>query len=144
MSARRELTVAAAEMLACRGYADTDEHTPEDEELLAELAAVAAAVPDAASPTKLADYWIAQRQDAYERSIPTWTCDCGAKFKVFPRWPNDEEFHRVADDGLVGEFAGEIRRNSQGGLKHSSDCPCCGKSFIDTITRQADPQMSLF
>jgi hypothetical protein len=25
-----------------------------------------------------------ERQEAWERTVPTWTCDCGSTFKVLP------------------------------------------------------------
>lgn len=52
-------------------------------ELARELAALAElgccrSFPVTLTADALADHWLAHKEDEYERSLPIWTCDCGA------------------------------------------------------------------
>jgi hypothetical protein len=138
----------AADVLAFRfDYLDPDaEEIPED--VVSELAELWRAgpcqtCPGWGNPDALAEHFMARKQREWERSLPTWRCDCGAVYK-----PLDElgcqGFYAVAQDGTLGERVGEIRRNTKGVVKHSGACPGCGRRLADTIARRADPQLSLF
>ncbi len=53
----------------------------------------------------------------------------------------DDRFHRILDDGPLGELAGTIRGT---GISHNKACPDCAREFATTIKRHADPQLRLF
>lgn len=137
----------AANILCWRGYLD-----PEDDEIPAEVVAEltelakegpCAFCPAPLRPDALADHWVARKQEEYERSLPTWTCDCGAVFKLLSEWGNQQAFYEARDDGLLGDRVGFIRHDGKRRVKHSDACPDCGRSFAVTIARHADPQQAL-
>ncbi|MGO9975786.1 MAG: hypothetical protein ACLP01_23880 [Solirubrobacteraceae bacterium] len=76
-----------------------------------------------------------ERQEEWERTLPTWSCDCGQVFKVLagglPGKP-DDRFYRVLDNGLLGELAGTLRGT---GIARSKACPECARGFAATIKR---------
>ncbi len=84
------------------------------------------------------------RQQAWERTVPTWSCDCGVTFKVLPGGNigrPDDHFHRLLDDGLLGALVGTTRGV---GISRNRRCPDCGRDFATTTRRLADPQLRLF
>ncbi len=92
----------------------------------------------------LAAVYEQERQEAWEQTAPTWTCDCGQTFKVLPGGlpaRPDDRLYRIVDDGLLGELAGTICGT---GISHNKGCPDCGREFATTIKRHADPQLALF
>jgi hypothetical protein len=95
-------------------------------------------------PQAIADHWITRRQHEYERAAPVWECACGARYKCPAWWGNPEEFYDITADGLVGDRAGAVKRNSKGKATHSDCCPACGRRFADTIDDRANPQQALF
>jgi hypothetical protein len=95
-------------------------------------------------PQAIADHWIARRQRQYELAAPVWECACGVRYKCPAWWGNAEEFYHITADGLVGDRAGAVKRNSKGKATHSDDCPACGRRFADTIADQSNPQQALF
>lgn len=95
------------------------------------------------SPDRLAYHWLELKRDEWERSIPVWRCDCGARYKVLPEWQT-EVFYVAGPDGLLEEPAGEIRRDGKGRVKRSDQCRRCGEELAAVIARQLDPQQSLF
>jgi hypothetical protein len=50
----------------------------------------------------------------------------------------------MTTDGLVGDLAGAVKRNSKGTVTHSDHCPACDRRFADTIADHANPQQALF
>jgi hypothetical protein len=85
-----------------------------------------------------------ERQEEWERTLPTWSCDCGHVFKVLPGGlpgKPDDRFYRLAADGLLGELVGTLRGT---GIARSKVCPECAREFAATIKRHADPQLRLF
>jgi hypothetical protein len=99
--------------------------------------------PPALGGSALADHWEARRQREYERSVPTWECDCGRVYKVLAAWREDQLWE-AADDGLIGKLAGRVRRDGKGKVTRSGACPGCGHPFAGTMARQAEPQQPLF
>jgi hypothetical protein len=145
-----ELVEEAANVLAWRGWwepGDDDASVPDW--LVAELTEIAqrpceVCVTEAGwcrHPDEVADHFLARRQEEWERSWPTWECMCGRVFKVLA---GAEEFYDLADDGLVGDHVGRIRRDSKGRVKHSDVCPGCGRVFAETIAEQTRPQQAFF
>lgn len=144
-----DIIYAAADILSWDDYLDpeADELAAED---IAELLDIYRAGPCEHLclwfdlPQAIADHWIARRRDEYERAAPVWECACGARYKC-PAWRgNPEEFYHITADGLAGDLAGAVKRNSKGEATHSDDCPACGRRFADTIADQANPQQALF
>ena len=130
----RELSEAAADVLAWRGYFDLDD-IPGD--LVAELAEIAStgrcdSCPGPMCPDNLADHWLNRKQQEWERTIPTWTYDCGQVYKVLP----GDEFYEAAEGGLLGDPAGCIAVDSKGRVKHSDACRGCGAKFARTVALQ--------
>jgi hypothetical protein len=141
----------AANNLAWLGHLDQEaEEWPG--EVLAELAALVVAGPCGLcpgwqgwpGPDVLADHWLARRQDEWEQSLPVWECGCGARYKIIGEWGGLEHYYQARPDGLVGERAGEVRRNHKGAVKHSDACPACGVKYTDTHADRANPQQALF
>jgi hypothetical protein len=95
------------------------------------------------SPDRLAWHWLSLKQQEWERSVPVWECDCGATYKVLPEW-RTEVFCVTGEDGLLGDRAGEVRRDGKGRVKHSDKCRGCGEEFAAVIARQLSPQQALF
>jgi hypothetical protein len=92
----------------------------------------------------LAAVYEQERQEEWERTVPTWTCDCGSTFRVLPGGiPGrpDDRFHRIVQDGLLGQLVGTIRGT---GISHNKVCPDCRREFAITVKRLADPQLRLF
>jgi hypothetical protein len=174
-----ELIEAAARVLCCRGYLDPHDVGEWPDELAAELAALAALgccplCPATLTPDALASHWLASKEDEYGQSLPTWTCDCGAVYKMASG--GDSEFYKLGDDALLGplcagaarpdsdedcahdscgdilfgtgcspgDLAGTIRKLSTGRVTHSDACPACGRRFADVIADRANPQQALF
>jgi hypothetical protein len=139
----------AASILCWRGYLDpeADELPAED---IAELLDIYRAGPCERFcvwfdlPQAITDHWVARRQHEYERAAPVWECACGARYKCPAWWGNAEEFYHITADGLVGDRAGAVKRNSKGKVKQSGCCPACGRRFADTIAGRANPQQALF
>jgi hypothetical protein len=143
-----DLIEDAANILCWRGYLD-----PEGDEIPADVVDELAQLwhegpcetcPAWGTADALADHFLARKQHEYERSLPTWACDCGTVYKILTEWGNGQEFYAINGDGLLGDRAGFIKRDSKGKVKHSATCPNCGRSFGDTIARRANPQLSLF
>jgi hypothetical protein len=133
--------------LSCQDLDPELEEWPDG--MIAELAALITAGPCGQwrgwpGPDILADHWRARRQDEWEQSIPVWECNCGASYKIIAEYGGAEYFHLPLPDGLVGERAGEVRRNAKGTVNHSDACPRCGAKFTDTIAGQLNPQQALF
>ncbi|MEV4116319.1 hypothetical protein [Nonomuraea sp. NPDC049695] len=138
----------AANYLTMRGYLD-----PDGDEfpawVLAELAELYHAgacefCPGALTGSTLADHFLTRKQEEYERSIPTWVCECGWTFKVLPD-PRGEAYFAARADGLLGDLIGYIRLDStRQKVKHSDACPGCTRTFADTIAGQLNPQQALF
>lgn len=144
------LELAAAYVLAWRGYYEFEEpDDPDDERICAELAVVRVAHPDADTPDKLADWWVCDTEEAWMRSLPVWACECGTQFKLlyelasYSEESPEREFYRVDDGGLLGECVGSTRK-PKGADALPDTCPDCGSRFVDTIRFQMDPQKSLF
>ncbi|MGO9973426.1 MAG: hypothetical protein ACLP01_11590 [Solirubrobacteraceae bacterium] len=92
----------------------------------------------------LAGFYEQERQEAWERTVPTWVCDCGQASKVLPGGiPGrpDDRFYRIVEDGLLGQLVGTIRGT---GITHNKACPDCRREFVMTLKRHADPQLRLF
>lgn len=135
----------AVTVLCQRGHLDPDDDEPIPAELITELASLTGPCggfdcPDPIDPWALADHWVTGRQQAWERSLATWTCDCGRVYKVI----QPAEFYDATEDGLLGDRAGCIARDRKGRVKHSAKCRGCGELFAVTIDRQTNPQQSLF
>ena len=143
------LIVAAAKILCLRGWLDPDDVSEWPASLGAELASLAEqgrrrTGPARLTPDALASRWQARKEAEHERSLPAWSCDCGAVFKRLSPWDCLVQFYRARKDGLLGDLAGEISTNQKGKVTHSGTCPACGRRYADTIARQADPQQTLF
>ena len=144
-----DIIYAAADIVAWHDYLDpeADELAAED---IAELLDIYLAGPCQHLclwfdlPQAIADHWIARRRNEYERAAPIWECACGAQYKCPDWWGNAEEFYHITVDGLVGDWAGAVKRNSKGKATHSDRCPTCGRRFADTIADRANPQQPLF
>ncbi|GAA1614304.1 hypothetical protein GCM10009733_008130 [Nonomuraea maheshkhaliensis] len=138
----------AANYLAMRGYLDPNGDEFPDW-VLAELADLYQAgtcesCPGTLTGSTLADHFLSRKQEEYERSVPTWECNCGRKFKVLPE-PRGEAYFEARADGLMGDLIGYVRLDSQRQkAKHSDACPDCKHKFADTIAEQLDPQQALF
>jgi hypothetical protein len=87
---------------------------------------------------------MARKQREYEQSLPVWSCDCGAAYKLLVQWGGQEQFYTITEDGLLGDQVGAIHRSSNGKVRQSGTCPGCGLRFADTIARRANPQRALF
>jgi hypothetical protein len=157
-ASNEEVVVAIAlDVLAGKGWLAEEP----DDELVAELRRLYGAHPVCQLPVEftgevlhdmlaarpgqyLAGFYEQERQEAWERTVPTWTCDCGQAFKVLPGGdvgrPNDC-FYRIVEDGLLGQLAGTIRGT---GITHNKACPDCHREFAATLKRHADPQLRLF
>ena len=96
--------------LSCRGYLDPDWENWQDIPLdvVIELAPLAARCELCRiGPSALAEHWISckqwQYQEEHERSLPTWTCDCGHLYKVeLAQSGTPCEFYEPCGDGLLG------------------------------------------
>jgi len=132
-----ELAGAAARILACRGYVDPHDVGEWPNELAGELAALAElgccpwcpgwcpSCPVTLTPDALADHWVADKEDEYERSLPAWRCDCGAVYKVLSEWEGHTAsysvFYHLGDDALAGPLcAGAARPDSDEDCVHDS------------------------
>jgi hypothetical protein len=148
-----DLIESAADVLCWRDYLDPDE----DEipvEVIEELTRLwhegpCDACPGWGSADALADHFLGRKQQEYERSLPSWQCDCGAVYKTLTGWMNAEGFYATTDDGMFGDLVGIVKRDSKGRVKHSDTCPGCGQPFAETIAprsdaQRSDPQMRLF
>jgi hypothetical protein len=93
---------------------------------------------------ELAHHFMGCKEEEYDRALPTWTCECGAPFKLMHTFGDAWEFCQPDEDGLSGDQVGAIALDSKGRVKRSDACPACGRSFAGTIARRADPQGSLF
>jgi len=93
---------------------------------------------------ELAHHFMGSKEEEYDRALPTWSCECGAPFKLMHNFGDVWEFCQQTEDGLPGDQDGAIALDSKGRVKRSDACPICRRSFADTITRRADPQQSLF
>ena len=140
----------AAYILQWHGYLDpeADELDPED---VAELLDIyqAGRCNDPLciwfdTPKAIADHWITRRLREFDRAAPVWVCNCGARYKTPAYFGNREEFYHITADGLVGDRAGAVKRNSKGKATHSDHCPACGRRFAGTIADRASPQQALF
>jgi hypothetical protein len=149
------LIAAAARVLCLRGWLDPDDACEWPAGLAAELTALARqgrcrSCPAPLTPDALADHWEARKQDEYERSLPAWSCDCGALYKLITEagdGSQDQFWTTTGEDGLLGELAGTIRRYGSGYGKRktkSGTCPACKRPFAETIARQAGPWQLLF
>lgn len=101
-------------------------------------------MPAARPGEQLAAAFENERQEAWERTAPTWTCDCGSTFKVLPGGlPGrpDGRFHRSFEDGLLGALVGTSRGT---GISRNKACPDCGREFAPTVKLTAEPQLRLF
>jgi hypothetical protein len=157
-SSDEELVVAlAVDVLAAKGWLEDDP----DPELLGDLHRLYRANPVcqlqvrytgellhdmlASRPGEyLAAAFESERQEAWERTVASWTCDCGQTFKVLPggnRRRPDDRFYRIVADGLLGELVGTVRGI---GISHNKACPDCRREFAATVKRLADPQLRLF
>jgi hypothetical protein len=157
-ASNEEIVVAIAlDVLAGKGWFAEEP----DDELVAELRRLYGAHPVcqlevqftgevlhdmlAARPGEyLAGFYEQERQEAWERTVPTWTCDCGQAFKVLPDGTPgrpDDRFYRIVEDGLLGQLAGTIRGT---GISHNKACPDCRREFAMTLKLHADPQLRLF
>ncbi len=142
-----DLIEDTAFVLTMRGWLDPDDNEIPDE-VIHQLAARIApcggpGCVDPPGPHEIADHWIRDRQEAWERSLPVWHCDCGAGYKIVPEF-GAHQFYDAADDGLLGDMVGKVRRNQHGRVTHSDSCRACGEPFAATQDRQASPQQSLF
>ena len=158
---RRDLIIGAAlDYMEHHDWYCSDED--DDPEVIADLERLFDSEPDL-RPTPcsgvilfdtgvtLALMWEAERRAEYERAVPVWTCDCGARYKR-EEWARAHEvFFTVEDDGLFGELVGSTRGKRGIGdtprdekyPDNNGGCPSCRKAFKATIARQADPQTSL-
>jgi hypothetical protein len=139
---------AAWVLSAHHDYLDPDDDEIPDDVFreLAELwrAGPCGICPGWGNPGALADHFLARKQEEWERSVPSWACDCGALYKRITEWQTQHFYKTTGDYGLLGDLAGTVRRNAKGQVKQSGACPACGRKFADTIARQDDPQQSLF
>lgn len=147
-AADRALIEEAATYLIRRGRAETGDDGYLPDELVAELILVAAAgtrqcCRGPLNGSTLADHWETDRQEEWERSLPAWHCDCGARYKRI-REGTSTRFYRVTRDGLLGPLAGTVTRNSKGLVKHSDQCYRCGRGFGPTVDDQAAGRTTLF
>ncbi len=81
-------------------------------------------------------------QEEWERSLPLWTCACGATFKLSESFSHGQQMHRVAD-GMLGDLVGSVDGRGHCAARNR-DCPDCGRAFAGTIARREDPQLGLF
>lgn len=94
---------------------------------------------------ELAHHFMGSKEEEMYRALPTWTCECGAAYKLDRAWDGAGwEFCHPAEDGLPGDQAGIIRLDGKRRVKRSDACPACRRSFADVIARRADPQGSLW
>jgi hypothetical protein len=185
-AARLALAGDAVTFLEMRGYLD-----PEEDGIPAEAGAELAEVArdgtcrECLAPlltgSALADHYLARKQREYERSLPGWTCGCGAAYKKLGTGAGSEDLYRAADDSthgplcavseppgiadcrhrscaeilfgagtVLGDHAGEIRRNTRGQVTRRSPCPACGTPFAAVTDPAAirkaakEAQQSLF
>lgn len=92
----------------------------------------------------LAGFYENECQEAWERTVATWTCDCGQTYKVLPGGlPGrpDDRFYRIVEDGVLGALVGTTRGI---GISHNKACPGCGRDFATTVRRLADPRLRPF
>lgn len=174
----------AANVLQWRGHLDPDgEEIPD--EVAVELAEIARegtcrlCLAPALTADALADHYLSRKQEEYERSLPAWTCGCGAAYKKLATWGANEDLYQAVDDSahgplcraaqppgiadcphgscasilfgggtLLGERAGQIRRNARDQVTHSDPCPACGTPFAAVTAartrRKAPPPPTLF
>lgn len=98
----------------------------------------------------LALRWYDEWREAYERSLPVWTCDCGAIYKREQWSVGHETVFTVTPDGLFDRFVGSTRGKRGIGTiapdptdpMNNGGCPSCRRAFKTTIARQTDPQTS--
>jgi hypothetical protein len=141
----RQLIEDAVKVLCGWEYVEPDDDDEADRGVIEELTDLAREGNlCCATPECLADHWLARQQEAYERSLPIWTCDCEAVYKVLPARGGEEQFFRAEDDGMLGDFIDTIRRDAKGRVKQSGACLDCGRRFADTIAQQTNPQQALF
>ena len=156
---RREIIIEAAlDYMCAKGWYDVDEDG-DDPEVIADIERLY--TPDL-QPTPntgsiladtgftLALLWEAERYAEFQRSLPTWSCDCGAAYKREQWSARHEVIYTVTPDGLFDELVastqgkrgiGTIPRDDY--AMNNGGCPTCGRAFKATIARQADPQTSL-
>jgi hypothetical protein len=145
----RELVEYAAHILEWRGYVE-DLDDDEWEGLLTELSLVALSAADhwcsdpsgyITHPDHIADHWVAIRQEAWERSLPTLACQCGRVFKVIGGVAGLEgtQFYEL-EDGCCGEYVGGVRCLAGGKIKGAGACAGCGRAFAETEARRADDE----
>ena len=100
-----ELARAAANILEWRGHLDLDDEEDIPAEVAAELDEMARegtcglCLAAALTPDALADHYLGRKQQEYERSLPVWTCGCGAPYKKLATWGSNEDLYRAVDDG---------------------------------------------
>jgi hypothetical protein len=129
-----ELIESAARVLCCRGYLDPHDVGEWPDELADELNALAElgccpSCPVPLTPDALADHWLARKEDEYYRALPTWTCDCGAVYKLLADWGGHSEFYKLGDDAALGPLcAGAARPDSDEDCAHDS----CGDILFGT------------
>jgi hypothetical protein len=129
-----ELAEAAARVLCVQGYLDPHDVGEWPDELATELAELAAAgycppCPVTLTPDALAGHWVARKEDEYERSLPTWTCDCGTVYKLVSEWGGHQEFYQLGDDALPGPpCAGAARPDTHHDCVHDT----CGDILFGT------------
>lgn len=142
----------AANYLAMRGYLDPEDDGYPDW-LLAELVAVAGQgscgelCPHPLDGSRLADHFLAGKQEQWETSIPVWACDCGTGYKILAEMGSTEDFYEIRADGMLGDQAGHIRYDSRGRYKASYDhtgerrlsdkCKSCGREFAAIVAARA-------
>ena len=71
----------------------------------------------------LAGFYENECEEAWERTVATWTCDCGQTYKVLPGGlPGrpDDRFYRIVEDGVLGALVGTTRGI---GISHNKACP---------------------
>jgi hypothetical protein len=174
----------AANILEWRGYLG-----PDEDEIPAEVAAGLAemaregtcrlCLAPVLTADALADHYLGRKQEEYERSLPVWTCGCGAAYKKVATWGSNEDLYQAVDGSvhgplcaeaeppgladcphrscasilfgggsLLGDRAGEIRRNAKGQVTQSGACPACGTPFAVVTaaraSRKASAQQTLF
>ncbi len=114
--------IDGADDLACRGYfdPDPDEEIPPD--LAAELAVLIAGCKRCRiGPSALGEHWLNRKQQEHERSLPVWTCDCGAVYKPLAEWGGRQDFYHALDDCQHGPLcAGASRPPGTEDCPHSS------------------------
>jgi hypothetical protein len=95
----------------------------------------------------LASAYEVECQERWERGLPVWACDCGAEYKITPDpWgaaKRNDCFYRIASDGTLDKLVGSTRGRGVSVEARNTACPDCGREFVRTLARQADPQLSL-